>query len=84
MLIGDSGEKDVEIYERVRSSKPLQIIKVFIRHASLDKSPINAVKVAEVAKKAFMKSNGNLDGFRWRLFDNPCDILDDKYWNSCH
>lgn len=31
ILVGDSGEKDIEIYEKVRKEAPEHILKVFIR-----------------------------------------------------
>ena len=38
-MIGDSGEKDIEIYERIRDESKDQILKVFIRDVGSNQSP---------------------------------------------
>jgi phosphatidate phosphatase APP1 len=61
-LVGDSGEKDIEIYEKIRTECPDQILKVFIRDVG------NGQLVENLHKRA----NSHEE---WSLFQDPEDII---------
>lgn len=81
ILVGDSGEKDIEIYEKIRATRPQQIIKVFIRHVGsaylgLEDLKLASKKLEARAESEFL-SNKCEGEFRWKLFRDPCDLLTD-------
>lgn len=65
ILVGDSGEKDPEVYAAIMRSHPDQVLKVLIRSvAPSDKE--NRVK----AKAAFRGINAK----KWQVFEDPSEI----------
>ena len=68
VLVGDSGERDPEIYRAIARAHPRQIIAIFIRNVPGDPSPDDRYQAAF----------GGLPPDLWRLFDDPSVIQD---WN---
>ena len=64
ILVGDSGEKDPEVYGELARLYPRQIIKIFIRNVS-DEQPHNKRMQA-----AFI----NIEPATWQLFADPKEI----------
>lgn len=64
VLVGDSGERDPEIYAHLWRQFPNQIVRVYIRNVT-DEAASNA-RFSTVFK--------NLDPSRWRLFDDPSEL----------
>lgn len=72
ILVGDSGEQDIEIYERIRAAFPDNIIKVFIRHVG-DKS----AKDLEERARLIFGLEKHTNSFTWKLFVDSLDIARD-------
>ena len=65
-LIGDSGERDAEIYARVARRFPGQVAGILIRQ--LPERPLDSVRL----EKAFR----NIPTSKWRLFSDPKEVRD--------
>jgi phosphatidate phosphatase APP1 len=66
ILIGDSGEQDPEIYGQIARQHPGQIVGIFIRNVTGEKSD----------NKRFSDAFQNTPGDRWALFDDVSQITD--------
>jgi phosphatidate phosphatase APP1 len=66
VLVGDSGEKDPEVYARLAREHPEQIVMILIRELS-DEGP-ESTRYRTVFQK--------LPSEKWRLFRDPKEIAD--------
>ena len=64
VLVGDSGEKDPEVYGELARRHRAQIVAILIRNVTATDDD------DERWKKAFR----NVDGTRWQVFRHPDDI----------
>ena len=64
ILVGDSGEKDPEIYGRVARRNPEQVLKVFIRR----------VAGSDLSEARLEKAFKGVPASRWVVFDDPSDL----------
>ena len=64
ILVGDSGEKDPEVYGELASRYPSQIVVSLIRNVT------DETVASPRMKTAFRK----VDGTKWQVFDSPSDI----------
>ena len=66
ILVGDSGEKDPEVYGAIARKYPEQIIFVFIRNVS----------PKDHGAKRFMTAFNGLSRKRWKVFFDPRELVD--------
>lgn len=66
MLIGDSGERDPEIYGEIASEHPEQVAGIFIRN----------VTGQGRAHPRYTEAFGALQSDRWTLFEDPTQVYD--------
>jgi len=64
ILVGDSGEKDPEVYAKIQQQFPQQIIKILIRNVTEEKA----------SDDRFQALYENLPPNSWQLFTNPKNI----------
>lgn len=66
VLLGDSGEKDPEVYAAIARRFPQQIERILIRRAPGDRSP----------SRRFEGLFAHLPAGRWQVFDSPREVAD--------
>lgn len=64
ILLGDSGEKDPEVYAGIAKRYPAQVTRILIRRAPGDAS--SAARFAQVF--------AGIERSKWQVFDNPEDV----------
>lgn len=64
ILVGDSGEKDPEVYGEIARSHKEQVLKIFIRN----------VPGSVASKERYEKAFEGVDNDRWMLFGDPAKI----------
>ena len=64
VLVGDSGERDPEVYGRLTREVPAQVVHIFIRDVTSE--PADAARY----RSAFQ----NVPGDKWTLFKTPAEI----------
>mmetsp|Transcript_25934 Transcript_25934/g.48696 ORF Transcript_25934/g.48696 Transcript_25934/m.48696 type:complete len:685 (-) Transcript_25934:166-2220(-) len=70
ILVGDSGERDPEVYAEILRRHPSQVLKVMIRAVVAD--DVENLARATAAFKG-------IDEAKWQVFTNPDDILEPEY-----
>jgi len=64
ILVGDSGEKDPEVYGEIARNRPDQVVCIFIRE----------VPGSDVSKERLEKAFRRIEQNRWKLFKNAGDL----------
>jgi hypothetical protein len=73
ILVGDSGERDPEVYGRIAEKHPDQVLRIYIRDVT------GQVAQAPRYKAAF----GKLPTDKWQLFQEPSTIHEDpRMWSG--
>ncbi|CAE7657701.1 unnamed protein product [Symbiodinium necroappetens] len=67
ILVGDSGERDAEVYAEIMRKHPSQVLKVLIRAVMAED-----VENIEKARAAFK----GIDEAKWQVFTDPADIVE--------
>ena len=65
ILIGDSGEKDPEVYGDIARAFPRQIDRILIRRAPGDR----------LGEARFAEAFAGLPANRWHVFDDPATVV---------
>jgi phosphatidate phosphatase APP1 len=66
LLVGDSGERDPEVYGRIAEKYPDQVLRIYIRDVT-----------GQVAQSPrYQAAFGRLPGDKWQLFQDPSTIQD--------
>jgi len=73
ILVGDSGERDAEVYAEIMRKHPSQVLKVLIRAVMAED-----VENIEKARAAFK----GIDEAKWQVFTDPADILEPEFGGS--
>jgi hypothetical protein len=73
ILVGDSGEKDPEVYGRIARAHPDQVLHVFIRR----------VDGSDLSDDRFQRAFADMPGDRWTLFDDPAKLAGFT-WDADH
>ncbi|EGF79034.1 hypothetical protein BATDEDRAFT_35509 [Batrachochytrium dendrobatidis JAM81] len=73
ILIGDSGEKDIDIYYEIDKTQSEKIIKMFIRNVTEDAS-----KIPDLLKRVDNLYGHQHDRKRWTFFNNSVEIITDE------
>jgi phosphatidate phosphatase APP1 len=66
ILVGDSGEKDPEVYGEIARRYPDRVLQILIRN----------VTRGQKSDKRFQKAMLNAPASRWQLFDQPSEITE--------
>jgi phosphatidate phosphatase APP1 len=67
ILVGDSGERDPEVYGRIAEKHPDQILRIYIRD----------VTGQAAQSPRYQAAFGKLPTDKWRLFQEPSTIQED-------
>ncbi|KAJ1343798.1 hypothetical protein BSLG_001609 [Batrachochytrium salamandrivorans] len=73
VLIGDSGEKDIDIYYDIDKAYESRVLKVFIRNVTGDTS-----KLPDLYKRVDCLYGKPHNTDKWKFFINPTDIILDE------
>lgn len=75
VLVGDSGEKDPEVYGQLARAYPLQILKIYIRDVStlLGDDDDDEIVVPPFQQRMHAAFEG-LEAQKWEIFDDPLQI----------
>ena len=69
VLVGDSGERDPEVYGALARRFPKQVMRIFIRNVT------NEASGSERYERAFH----DLPAARWQVFREPAEIMNSLY-----
>lgn len=61
VLIGDSGERDPEVYAQIQSEFPRQVERIFIRK----------VPDSDLSEARLTRVFGGMPDYVWQVFDDP-------------
>jgi hypothetical protein len=64
IFVGDSGEKDPEVYGQVARAHPDRVLHIFIRR----------VEGSDLSEDRFQRASAGMPDHRWTLFDDPAPL----------